>query len=154
MAIRKLCSRLLVSYLLSYAILANAYNPLGQTIQIHTALSSIVGRPSWLIIIRDINNGQVLPYLFDITDRDNVRVFFTFGQAYQITASHLQFNDHTLLSNFCGLNGSLFINHSLFITIKGKLTPNPNTFHCNILSYIDTTFTIAPPTENSEQGQH
>lgn len=55
---------------LSYAQLVGS-DGFGQTIQIYTRFRSFVGKPSLLIVIRDLDNGQNIPYIFDITRGDN-----------------------------------------------------------------------------------
>lgn len=121
----------------------------GQTIQIYTQLKSFVGRPSWLLIIRDIDHNQNIPYMYDFEKGDNFWLAFTFGRNYLITASRLVFNPYTnkKISNFCGLesNGRIMRGQSLYITIIGKLTPNTDSYNCSVLSYQDSNFAIAPP---------
>jgi hypothetical protein len=124
-------------------------NGFGQSIQIYTRLTSFVGKPSWLLIIRDIDNNENLPYLYDFEQGDNFWLAFTFGRNYLITASNLVFNPYPnkKISNFCGLesNGRIIRGESLYITIQGKLTPNTNTFTCSVLRYADSNFTIVAP---------
>jgi hypothetical protein len=133
-------------------------NGFGQTIQIYTRLQSFVGKPSWLIIIRDVDNGQNIPYLFDIKRGNNFWVALTFSRNYMITVSDLQFSPYRTysnrtnpytsakISNFCHLesNGRVIRGESLYITLEGDLTPY-NTYSCHVSSYRDTNFSIAPP---------
>ncbi|EKD70980.1 MAG: hypothetical protein ACD_46C00308G0004 [uncultured bacterium] len=118
---------------------------LGQTIQIYTRFKSFVGKPSWLLIIRDIDHNQNIPYLYDIKRGDNFWLAFTFGRNYLILASKLVFNPYkSKINNFCHLesNGRIIRGESLFITISGDLSPNTNTFNCHVLKYRDSQFTI------------
>ena len=126
----------------------------GQTIQIYTQLHSFIGRPSWLLIIRDIDHNQNLPYLFDFNRGDNFWVAFTYGRNYVITVSNLQFAPYRewpyktrKINNFCQLesNGRINKGQSMYITIKGDLTPNAGTFSCYVSKYPDTNFTIVSP---------
>jgi hypothetical protein len=127
-------------------------NGLGQTIQIYTHFSKIHAKPSWLLIVRDIDNGQNIPYIFDFERGDNFWLIFTFGKNYLITASRLTFNtpNHKKISNFCGLesNGRIIRGQSLYVTVSGKLTSNPDTYSCNVQSFQDSNFSIATPSNN------
>src|SRR3990167_1995148 len=62
----------------------------GQFIQINTRFSSFVGKPIWLIVIRDVDHNQNIPYLFDIKRGENTWVIFTYSRNYLIVASRLQ----------------------------------------------------------------
>ena len=149
-----LCLSLL---LLSFSAHA-ADDGLGQTIQIHTRFHSFVGKPSWLIIIRDVDNGQNIPYVFDVKRGENVWVALTYSRNYMITVSNLQFSPYhvypnrenpytsTKINNFCNLesHGHIIRGESLYITLEGNLTPY-NTYECHVSSYRDTNFTIASP---------
>lgn len=131
---------------------------LGQTIQIHTRLHSFVGKPSWLIIVRDIDHNQNIPYVFDIQRGNNFWVIMTYARNYLITVSKLQFSPYRrnpynskTINNFCQLEsrGAVIKGESIFVTIDGDLTPNQDTFSCNVARYANTSFTVAPPaTEN------
>lgn len=113
-----------------------------QTLQIYTNFKNILGKPSWLLIIRDVDTGLVSPYLFEIKNHDNFWVAFTFGHNYKITASTLQFEGCAVTKNFCGLENGIISGKSLYMTLSGQLTPDPRTLKCNVMKYGDTTFTI------------
>lgn len=128
----------------------------GQTIQIHTRLHSFIGKPSWTLIIRDLDNGQNLPYLFDLSRGDNHWVVFTYSRNYLITASRMQIETfrsrwnrykNYRMANFCNLesNGRIIRGKSMYITIEGDLSPYANTFTCNVSSYPDGKYFIAYP---------
>ena len=119
---------------------------IGETIQISTHLHSFVGKPSWLLIIRDVDTGNVYPYLYDIRRGDNYWVANTFSEHYLITVSQMQmvtFRSRTdnyrnyKIDNFCFLesNGRIIRNQSLSIVITGDLSPNENTYICNASYY-------------------
>jgi len=144
----------LLSLFLSSAYAQPDEGGIGQTIQIYTRLDSFKGKPSWLLVIRDIDHNQNIPYLFDIKRKDNFWVAFTYGRNYLITISNLQFapygeNPYTLkkINNFCQLEsrGRIIRGQSLYITIRGKLTPYSDTYDCSVSSYADSNFTIAKP---------
>lgn len=121
---------------------------LGQTIQIYTRLHSFVGKPSWLLIIRDLDNNQNIPYLYDITRGDNFWLAFTYGRNYLITVSNLKFDPYMRkINNFCNLesNGAIIRGESLYITINGDLSANTNTYTCNVMRFKDSNFSIANP---------
>ena len=126
----------------------------GQTIQIYTRLHSFVGKPSWLLIIRDIDNNENILYLLDFKRGKNFWVAFTYGRNYLITVSELQFSPYRRdpyhikkIKNFCQLEswGRIIRGKSLYITINGELTPNTDTFSCHVSRYADSNFTIAMP---------
>lgn len=148
MAITKISqTMLLMASLLFINITTYAENSLEntQTLQIYTHFRSIVGKPTWLLIIRDVNTGLVSPYVFDIQNNDNFWVAFTYGHNYKITASTLSFGRNAVINNFCHLENGILSGKSMYMTLTGVLTPNPRTLHCNVLKYNDSNFVIANP---------
>jgi hypothetical protein len=139
---------LLLICLTTLPLCARSEDSLGQTIQISTRLHSFVGRPSWLLIIRDVDNGQNIPYIFDFKRGENTWVALTYGRNYLITVSQLQFapyhnnpykeNPYTqkTINNFCQLesHGRIIRGESLVITIEGHLSPY-NSYECHVSSY-------------------
>jgi len=128
----------------------------GQTIQIYTRLHSFIGKPSWLLIIRDLDHNQNIPYLFDIKKGNNFWVAFSYGRNYLITASELQISDYQSrkntfkrykIKNFCHLesNGRILRAKSLHITIDGDLSLNRDSYSCHVSQYADPNFTIVNP---------
>src|SRR5579864_529478 len=73
----------------------------GQTLQINTHLDSMVGQPEWLLIIRDVDSGIVIPYLFDFKENDNFWVAFATARNYKVTVSNLNFGRLGVITNFC-----------------------------------------------------
>lgn len=128
---------------------AQSDNPLGQTIQIYTQLHSFVGKPTWLLVIRDIDHGQNIPYLYDFKRGDQYWMALTYSRNYLIVASTLVFNPYEKLkiNNFCHLEsqGRIIRGDSFYITIRGDLSPNTNTFTCDVHRYTDSYFNIATP---------
>jgi hypothetical protein len=122
---------------------ANAQVPLGQTIQVNTHFRSVVNAPEWLLIVRDVRSGQVLPYLFDIRDNDNFWVAFTLGHSYRVTASKLKFGPYAVIHNFCGLEDGIISGESMYVTLRGDLTPNPGSVKCHIIKYPAMPFPAA-----------
>jgi hypothetical protein len=159
-----LCLWLLMTVVLTTPVYAQGGDDgMGQTIQIRTRFSSFSGRPSWLLIIRDVDNGQNIPYIFDVRRGNNSWVALTYGRNYLITVSNLQFspygrnpyktNPYTTakINNFCQLesNGRVRRGESLIITIDGDLTPYSNTYRCSVSSYRDTNFVIVNPSNTN-----
>ena len=127
---------------------AQHMNNFGQTIQIQTNLRSFIGKPSWLLIVRDVEHDQVIPYLYDFTTEDNFWLAFTYGKSYRITVSEMSFAPSgRKIRNFCGLEslGGILTRTTLAISIRGKLSPNPDTFTCHVLKYAEADFNIATP---------
>lgn len=121
-------------------------NHFGQTIQIHTRFHTFLGNPSWLIVIRDIDHNQNIPYVFDITRGDNYWLLFTYGRNYLITASRLQISNYQSrynsyskheINNFCQLEsgGRIIRGESMHITISGDLTPYSDTVQCSVSQF-------------------
>lgn len=117
-------------------------NFLGETLQINTHFRSLTGKPTWLLIVRDVDSGQVSPYLFDIRKNDNFWLAFTFGRAYRVTASTLKFGPYAVIHNFCHLQNGILTGKSMAITLSGDLTPNPEDFNCSVLKYDDSAFPL------------
>ena len=125
--------------------LAQEMDNFGQVLKISTNLRSFVGRPSWLIIIRDVDHGQNIPYLFDFESGDNYWLAFTFSRDYLITVSELVLNpSDRKITNFCNLEsmGSVLRGESMDIILSGRLSPNSNTYSCHVLKYTDPDFNI------------
>ena len=125
-----------------------ASNDFGQTIQITTNLRSFSEKPSWLLIIRDLDHNQVLPYLYDFTNEDNYWVALTYSSNYVITVSELTFSPSgRKIHNFCHLEsmGSIQRGNSISVNITGRLTPRAYTSSCQVLKYAGSNFNIATP---------
>ena len=153
-------SRIGLGMVMLLVMMQSAYaqqDNLGQTIQIYTQLNSFVGRPSWLLMIRDIDHDQNIPYVYDFTREDNFWLAFTFGRNYFIQASTLQFSPYRanpyrtkVINDFCHLEsrGRVMRGESIYVMIKGDLTPNTDTYECYVTHYSDTNFTIYNPDES------
>ena len=139
----------LITLLLSCTMLVSqAQESIGQFIQIETQLDTFVGKPSWLIIIRDIDHNQVIPYLFDIRRGNNVWVAMTYSKHYLITVSSLQIETYqsryntfknVRLKNFCHLesNGRIIRGESMRIRLVGNLSPDRAASRCIVTRYPD-----------------
>jgi len=134
---------LLPCFWLSFAY---ADDNFGQTIEINTDFHSFIGKPSWLIMIRDVDHNQNYPYLFDIKRGDNYWVIPTHSRNYLITASTLKINTYQArtnaykqyqIRNFCHLetNGKILRGQSIYLTITGNLSSNHNTVNCQVSKY-------------------
>ena len=152
MAIKKLVRLICLIMLLSTIPLCYAEEDgLGQVIRIRTQLHSFVGKPSWLIMIRDVDHNENIPYLFDFTRGDNFWVIPTFGRNYLISASTLKINTYQshyntyrndTISNFCNLEsfGRIIRDESIYIMLSGDLSPFNHSYDCQISRYRDTNF--------------
>lgn len=128
-------------------------NPLGQTFQINTRLHSYTGKPAWLIIINDIDTGQVTPYFFPIYETENFWFTFTFAHHYRISISDLQFGPpDAVIHNFCHLKNTVFNQESVIIDLSGDLTPDKRTSFCHMQRYKEYSFPIVEPTDNSSSN--
>lgn len=142
MAIKKICQVgfLLVCLVSSFHVSAETLLS-GDSIQIYTEFRSIVGKPSWLLILRDEETGQVLPYVYDIHNNDNFWIALAMSHHYRVTASTMSFGP-CVIHNFCHLEDGIISWHSMSITLKGSLTPNRYTSHCYIQRYKNLPFPL------------
>lgn len=124
---------------------------LGQIIQITTSFNRIVGNPTWLLEIRDLDHNQTIPYLMDIRQGDNYWTFVTYSRHYLVQASNLQIELHKpyndfrnyRTTDFCHLEsrGRILKGESISVFISGDLTPNTNTYSCQVSIYPDNIVT-------------
>lgn len=143
MAIKHLCQVGLLSICLMHQTesLAQALFA-GDTIQIYTQFHSVIGKPSWLLILRDMDTGQVLPYVYDIRNNNNFWLALPMSHHYRVTVSTLTFGPFAVIHNFCHLQDGVISWRSLNITLKGNLTPIRGTSHCYIQSYKNLPFPL------------
>src|SRR5688572_12978243 len=101
MALKKLCCLLFLSILtLSTQALSAGMQ---QTVQINTHFRSVLLKPTWLLILRDMESGQILPYIYDVRGNDNFWLAFSMERTYRVTVSNLQFGKYAVIHNFCNL---------------------------------------------------
>jgi hypothetical protein len=131
---------LLLLSIISSALLAQEST---NTIEIRTHFHSFVGKPSWLVTIRDVDKNKSYPHLFDITSGDNTWVLPTHGYNYLITVSNMRASTYDSINNyyrqyqiknFCHLEsrGRIIRGKSMLITIDGELSKNSNGYRCHI----------------------
>ena len=112
MGIKKIVTfYIFILYLVFRSISGYALNSLinTETLQIYTHFQTFVGKPTWLLIIRDVETGLVSPYIFDIRNNDNFWLAFTFGHHYKVTTSKLTFGHFAVINNFAlALKGKLY----------------------------------------------
>lgn len=132
-------------------VFAQAEDGVGQTIRINTRLRSFIGRPSWLLVIRDIDHNQNIPYVFDVNQNDNFWLAFTYGHSYVIVASTMQFAPYKanpfrtrVIHNFCNLEsrGRISRGESMQVTINGDLSPNTDNYTCSVMRFRDSHFNV------------
>lgn len=145
---------LILYYTINIVYAQPTADEIGQTIQIKTRLHSFVGRPSWLIIIRDLDHGQNLPYLYDFDRAENFWLAFTYSKNYVIIASTLSFSPYrhdpyrtVKIHNFCNLESNCRVlrRTSVAVTLTGDLSPNPDTYSCYVTKFPDAYFTVIQP---------
>jgi len=114
-------------------------------IEIRTRFSSFVGKPTWLLTVRDVESGESHPYLFDIRRGENYWVVPNYGY-YLITISNVRINTYDAkynrykkyeIKNFCHLEsrGRIIHGDSMLITIDGSLSKNSNDYRCKIQTW-------------------
>ncbi len=121
---------------------AQADDAVGQVLQINTHFNTLYGKPTWLLIVRDVETGLVSPYLFDIRKEDNYWVAFTYGHTYQVIASSLTFGPRAKIKNFCKLEEGILAGESMSIILTGALAPVTTSYRCHVSKYKDMRFTI------------
>ena len=124
---------------------AQEINDFGQIIKISTNLRSISSKASWLLIIRDMDHGQNIPYLYDFVSGNNYWAALTYSRNYVITVSELTFypSDRKIY-NFCNLQSMGAVMHSISmdVTLTGRLTPNMGSFNCHVIKYAESNFSM------------
>ncbi len=146
----------MMGLLAKFAYPQDANPGMGNVIQINTNLRSFVGKPSWLLMIRDVDDNENMPYIFDFTSSNTQWMAFTQGQNYLIVSSTLQFSvyrphDNTyrtyFIHNFCNLESQGRIQHNTGVSIwlTGDLWPNEDSYHCQVMRYPNADFTVAMP---------
>jgi len=117
-----------------------------ETVQINTSFRYFLGKPTWLLILRDVDSGVVLPYIYDIRSGDNFWLAFSSGRNYQVQASLMQFPPYDAeIRNFCRLEDGILRGQSLFVTVTGALTPDRRASHCHVKKYPSAGFTVVEP---------
>lgn len=144
MAIKKLCQVGLLSLCLLSGSFANAaLNQLpGQFLQINTYFHGVDGHPSWLLILRDVSSGVTLPYYYEVKNNDNYWIALSFAHTYRVTVSMLKFDEHTAITNFCHLEDGIISGESMYITVSGYLSADPNSSQCHVIRYKDVGLTV------------
>jgi len=149
--LRVRCLGLLVALMGAPTAFAQPNNGLGQTIQIYTNFSSFVGRPSWLLMLRDVDHNQNIPYIYEFDRGSNFWLALSYGRNYTVVASTMRFHPYKVnpyrtkeIRNFCNLesNGRIIRGDSMFVTMSGSLTPNPDTYTCHVSQFPDSNFTV------------
>jgi hypothetical protein len=117
-----------------------AENPFGQTIQINTHFDSLKGNPTWLLMIRNIQTGEILPYLYEIKNFDNFWIALSYGRDYRIVASKLQFESSKSIANFCHLEDGVLSGKSYVVRLSGNLKPGGRDYECHTIKFKDYDF--------------
>ena len=102
-------------------------------IQIESRLQTIKNYPSWLILLRNVDDGSVVPWQYDF--RTPYWLVFPEGHDYQVIASEMSFNGTQVLHNFCNLQDGILSNKSMQIVLYGNLVPASETLRCHVIRY-------------------
>lgn len=122
---------------------------IGQTIQIHAEVD-FSDVATWLIIVRDLDNGINIPYIFDLMPGVNNFVAPTFGRHYKIKSSRLTVIRYKpscntyrkfIINDFCHLQGGGRIHRyrSMSVILNGHL---PGGYRCQVYNYASTYFIV------------
>lgn len=109
----------------------------GQTLQINTHFLEVYGKPEWLLVVREMESGRVLPYLYEVKDNDNFWIAFTSGRSYRVTASTLKFGPFAKIANFCKLENGIIKDKSISIILTGVLSPDTHSYKCKVSMFKD-----------------
>lgn len=106
-------------------------------IRIYTHIDdTMIGKPSWVIVLRDRDTGITEPYLFDFRKGDNFWIALSPAKQYEVTISNLRFHPFPAeFKNFCGLEKKKLNNQSISLELTGKLTPQRHTLKCKWMQY-------------------
>ncbi len=126
---------MLLAFSFVAASFAYADEGVGQTIQISTYFHSVQGKPTWLLILRDVDSGRVLPYVYDIRNNDNFWIALSWERNYRITVSKVSWGPFATINNFCHLEDGVISGKSMIVRLRGDLTPVRNTAKCDVLEY-------------------
>ncbi len=110
----------------------------GQIINISTHLRSLSSKASWLLIIRDMDHGHNIPFVYDFESGINYWAALTYSRNYVITVSELTFYpSKRKIYNFCNLQSMGVIQHSISmdVALTGRLSPNTGGFNCHVVKY-------------------
>ena len=119
--------------LLCLLLLAAPSLPAKSIIQIESRLQKIQNYPSWLILLRNADDGSVIPWLYDF--HTPYWLIFPEGHDYQILASEMRFNGKEVLHNFCDLQDGVLSGKSMQIVLSGSLMPASETLRCHVIHY-------------------
>lgn len=118
---------------------------IAQTLNIYTHFKSIVGMPSWLLELRDMESGLVLPYLFDIHENKNFWLAFSKEHSYRVVASVLKFGPYVTINNFCHLEDGVLTGKSMYIELGGTIAPDLRRTKCHVIKFHQEQFTVVNP---------
>lgn len=131
--------------LIMFTSFVKARETIAQTLNIYTNFKSIVANPSWLIELRDIESGQVLPYLFEIQENKNFWLAFSKQRSYRIVASILKFGPYVTINNFCCLENGILTGKSMYIRVSGTIAPDLRRTRCRVIQFKQEQFTAVDP---------
>lgn len=132
-------------FLLFSSSSVNAQNTIAQTLTIYTNFKSIVGKPTWMVELRDIESGLVLPYLFEIRENKNYWLAFSKEHSYRVVASVLKFGPYATINNFCGIEDGILTGKSMYIRVSGTISPDLRRTKCQVIKFKQEQFTVAEP---------
>jgi hypothetical protein len=128
---------------LLFASLLHAQENIAQTLSIDTHFKTIIGNPVWLLELRDVESGQILPYIFDIKNKNNFWMAFSKEHSYRVKASVLKFGPYKTVNNFCYLEDGILTGKSMFIRISGTLSPDLRRAKCHVTKFYQPHYPIA-----------
>ena len=122
--------------LLVTALLCAAFPALARpVIQVQGQLTGIEDSPTWLILLSNVDDGSIIPWMHDFGQGRSDWLVFPEGHDYRIVASELRFAHNTVFPNFCSLQDGILSDRSVQIFLRGKLSPAMDSFNCHVFSF-------------------
>lgn len=131
MSVHRLLQSLLVTVFLAIAFPALAR----PVIQIESQLTAIQDNPTWLILLSNVDDGSIIPWMHEFSSSKSYWLVFPEGRDYRIVASELRFAHNTVFSNFCNLQDGILSNQSMQVFLRGKLNPAGDALDCRVTSW-------------------
>lgn len=155
MMLTKKCFSIVLFFLSIFASFSHAtIRPygLGQMIQITTSFPHAYHNARWILVIRDVDHHQRIPYSFDMQKGQHQWMVFTYSKHYRILSSTFYADANNKLDqpkpvrikNFCQLKGhnSILSSRSMHIYINGDVLSDPEAAFCQISTYSDNQLAL------------
>ncbi|MFN3234381.1 MAG: hypothetical protein ACE365_03060 [Gammaproteobacteria bacterium] len=107
-----------------------ATNLSSQAVQVTFRLNAIAGNPNLWLLIKNLDDGSVTPYMIPITSPQMYKLFKTNGSQYQIMALKIQYEGGSVSP--CQLTKNIIDNKATRIFLYGSLGPKLPPPECTV----------------------